>query len=426
MMGSPLSRHLCLLFALGTSFSIILAGPNDHYARIIELSREINDHQETIRPDEIFSKLSEIKSVRTLLGNPVRQNVAHREEIMIVLSLYKLAIELGQERCLQGRGFFKDSYYTNNYHVNNFIEIARILHDHYESDNMHQFIDHHYKLQLTMCQHNLLANFETKYSQMMKDNESKKMVVFAEKLVSSFAKSPVKLSQISFQERIDNFTQFLWNYYGRDYLIVRSGAKRIRSMMETIVNTECLKFFLSPLMTLVMTYDSTEPPRNSARVHKKFGNVIRAYDICLYLRTQLDPRESHNIEHKINSLMGSSKPRQSPAIDAVEPAEPIEPSLSTKRAQHNLDTARAERRKRIRDNQQPNVLITQTVVDDEDESNQQIQALQPIQTTITQTQPLSPTIQLDLHLQTGDQQQLPRPQKPVVVPKKGLTFDLND
>lgn len=386
------------------------------YERISELTQEIINQQKTITSPQIISRLMEIKSLRIRVGNAVATNVPNRKNILIGLCLHRLVMELDIGRCYQNRGGFSRNYYKENWHANNYIEITQILKRIFESENMQKFIDTYYNMQHEMCKHNILANFDIKYHQMVEQSEQAEIQLrkFTSNLVQSFPRI-ANVNNLTNDEKVSAFERFLLRMYDKKNLIEIAKSKiwkGLNGIIQHVLNVECANYCLNPLITLMMTYNNMR--RNIIQVDRRFGQWIRANDICQMLTNNLDAEDLTNVEEQLSKSLGLAfdrTPLQSEVRRQDDPIQPkrVLPVKSTQQARKKL----TKRRENVK-------LITQTPIDifgkpipiidlDKDDSDE---PARDILATNAKTQTQIPTIleasmptfdknPLDLQLQLG-------------------------
>lgn len=429
---SPIN-YTCYLVAVLLICSISSTVLADNWSKILDITKQIYDQQETIAPDAMITKLVEIKSFRTQLSLSVPANIPHREHIMIGLSLYKIVMAVNNERCLQSKNY----HHTTSYHTSNFIEMYGVLHHFFESSNMRKIIELYYRIQLMTCQDNILANFHIKYSSIIENPEGKKLDKFKEILVKSFAIHS-NVDNFTAEDRITGFVRFLLHYFDRDQLVSNALGRQngIIELMRQILYADCANHYLNPLHTIMMTYNIMK--RNSDKVNEEFGQMIRGYDLCLYLRGAVLPSELAEVEKRVMNLIGvflsitgkvMKRPQESQLpsetidpvtpLDPIAPLDPIEPHQPGKRARLTINPD-------LETDREAN-LVTQYSSFEPDLTAAQVVDEPEIITQPTRQELPEPDISLSLPLQLDQQQQQQQQQqqKPVV-PKKGLTFDLND
>lgn len=321
----------------------ILAAPKNKLSIVFKLSQEIKDNEATLAPAAIIAKLMAIKSARTQVGNVLALFIDHRHEIMIGLSLYRLVMTLNVDRCLQPKTYsHSPNYYADNIHANNYIELNRIVKEYYETENMHRFIDSYYNIQYEICAHNIYTNFASKYESMQQDYDPEKIDDFVTKLNDNFP-SETSIDELDLESKMDGFKRFILSFYDREFLSFtnRTRASGIRGLLKAILNSECNNYLLSPLNTLMMTYDLMN--RNVASVNENYSHLMRAYDLCAALKDHLGSDDLDEIEERILKHIGSNRPitRQKIQVQKADRAKQSADQSSSQalgKRKQNLDT----------------------------------------------------------------------------------------
>lgn len=407
---------IILLFCFCLIYSSEATG--NEYGRISMLSKEICDEQETIGHDAIISNLMQIRLLRSRMDNAVALNARGRKYILIGLCLHKLVMEIGLDKCYQSRGNYQKNHYKDNWHANNYIEIKTILDNYFKTDNMRNFINIYYKMQLEMCQHNILVGFNVKYDQSVEQYKNK-IKEFIPAIVGCFPPE-IQLNDLDREQRIDAVINYLLDFHKRKGLVEFARVNiftGLSVLVNNVVNSNCMNFALNPLHTIMMTYDTMN--RDVEQVQETYGQWIRAYDICSMLSKKLDTGDFKEIEKRLYKILGISK-EQNIRMSGFENKQG--PSKRSKQMHTTLWIEQAP-------NQENQQLITQTNI------NPLSELMAPIEPNYIETMPHQeqpnqsnqelPNLQLNLGSQTRQEQQQQRVATNII-PRKGLTFDLGD
>lgn len=423
-MYHPMNVAALISFTLLCSAGIVFAGPKNDLRSIYKITSNIKEREDTISNTEIINQLAEIKSSRTQVGNILALYVANRHEVMVGLCLYKLIMMISNERCLQSKGFMhKRNHHEDNQHTNNYIELYRVVHGYFESQNMRNFIDSYYNIQYALCRHNILGNFDAKHVTMIQDYEPTEMNRFVNMLVMSFP-AQIRVNVMNLEQKLDGFKRFLLNFYELDCILYvnRTRLSGISSIIKRVIDNECNNYLLSPLHTLIMTYDLMG--RGLGQLEYSYGRLIRAYDLCLMLKMSLSPQHIVQVGEKVLNdieLFGSSwKDMQLARLKPLQGLKQSEqssqlpeycqrPSL-IKQPMEMFSSSTFSKRPRIESNQasmrtnQSDILITQTSFSGANEAHLRDQSGR----VSAEEQNMQPYVSLDLELSSNKLANSPR------------------
>lgn len=235
---------------------------------------EITNRQFAISASELVDKLLEIKELlqgMVVRDVPTKVRTESRASLLDALSLLRLT-EATWEKCLTPNVIITDG----NYHRGNYIELEQVLKSNYKSPGILALIDTYFETMFFVCRNALVAHFGMKVSKVNNDNKGN-----FESFLQKFPPFPAGQAADSRQPvNSQLISHFISNFYRLGY------DNHATTMEETIFDPyfadqifdDCSLYLLTPFKTLVMTYDRIE--RKLPDIETRYGNIVRAYDIC--------------------------------------------------------------------------------------------------------------------------------------------------